>query len=183
DSRSRLVAARTRPAQPVPGRTVEITVEIRPWRHGRGPLRRCRKGPLIWSFSGWRGQDLNLRPSGYEPDELPDCSTPRRESGSIPSREVTLRRESVRRGCLVVADISGYTRDLGGTELEHSRDVLANLVAVVVDALSGSRSGTTQQDPGTRRRDPGDGRLAAERRRRCHPPRTSRAALWRPRPG
>src|ERR1700723_1654781 len=26
----------------------------------------------------WRGEDLNLRPSGYEPDELPDCSTPRR---------------------------------------------------------------------------------------------------------
>ena len=24
-----------------------------------------------------RGQDLNLRPSGYEPDELPGCSTPR----------------------------------------------------------------------------------------------------------
>lgn len=26
-----------------------------------------------------RGQDLNLRPSGYEPDELPGCSTPRHE--------------------------------------------------------------------------------------------------------
>src|SRR5712692_4352466 len=27
---------------------------------------------------GWlRGLDLNQRPSGYEPDELPDCSTPR----------------------------------------------------------------------------------------------------------
>ena len=24
-----------------------------------------------------QGQDLNLRPSGYEPDELPGCSTPR----------------------------------------------------------------------------------------------------------
>ena len=26
-------------------------------------------------LSEWRGEDLNLRPSGYEPDELPDCST------------------------------------------------------------------------------------------------------------
>src|ERR1700760_1914093 len=25
-----------------------------------------------------RGKDLNLRPPGYEPGELPDCSTPRR---------------------------------------------------------------------------------------------------------
>ena len=29
-------------------------------------------------FRDWlRGLDLNQRPSGYEPDELPDCSTPR----------------------------------------------------------------------------------------------------------
>jgi hypothetical protein len=27
-----------------------------------------------------REQDLNLRPSGYEPDELPDCSIPRLKS-------------------------------------------------------------------------------------------------------
>jgi hypothetical protein len=28
----------------------------------------------------WREADLNHRPSGYEPDELPDCSIPRRFS-------------------------------------------------------------------------------------------------------
>ena len=28
-----------------------------------------------------REQDLNLRPSGYEPDELPGCSIPRRTEG------------------------------------------------------------------------------------------------------
>ena len=30
------------------------------------------------AFEGWlRGRDLNPRPLGYEPNELPDCSTPR----------------------------------------------------------------------------------------------------------
>ncbi|CAN0541813.1 unnamed protein product, partial [Ectocarpus sp. 8 AP-2014] len=30
-----------------------------------------------------RGQDLNLRPSGYEPDELPGCSTPRQNTKAV----------------------------------------------------------------------------------------------------
>ena len=36
---------------------------------------------MLWTFlktSELRGQDSNLRPRGYEPRELPGCSTPRR---------------------------------------------------------------------------------------------------------
>ena len=33
---------------------------------------------MLSSYRDWlRGLDLNQGPSGYEPDELPDCSTPR----------------------------------------------------------------------------------------------------------
>ena len=34
---------------------------------------------------------MNLRPSGYEPDELPDCSTPRRRESSIQPHGDALR--------------------------------------------------------------------------------------------
>jgi hypothetical protein len=42
-----------------------------------------------------RGQDLNLRPSGYEPDELPGCSTPRRCGGVCGSGLAARRRPTL----------------------------------------------------------------------------------------
>ncbi len=37
--------------------------------------------------------------------------------------------------CMLIADISGYTRYLAGVELEHSLDVLTDLLDVIVSAL------------------------------------------------
>ena len=44
---------------------------------------RAGSGRSLWYWL--RGQDSNLRPSGYGPDELPDCSTPRHSSSSPPA--------------------------------------------------------------------------------------------------
>jgi hypothetical protein len=43
----------------------------------------------------------------------------------------------VAKGCLVLADIGGYTNYLSGVELEHSHDILADLIGTVTDQLTG----------------------------------------------
>ncbi len=54
----------------------------------------CRHSAENWL----RGLDLNQRPSGYEPDELPGCSTPRLHyadgDGKIKLKDNPCRRES-----------------------------------------------------------------------------------------
>ena len=37
--------------------------------------------------------------------------------------------------CLLIADISGYTRYLAGVEIDHAQDILADLIGTVVSAL------------------------------------------------
>ena len=43
------------------------------------PSEKAKQKSILKLQDAWwlRGPDLNQRPSGYEPDELPDCSTPR----------------------------------------------------------------------------------------------------------
>jgi hypothetical protein len=49
------------------------------WRATGAPQTRKRspQGDLSSKSLWLRGGDLNPRPLGYEPNELPDCSTPR----------------------------------------------------------------------------------------------------------
>ena len=124
--RSRASVSRGRAPSPFAGRVLPGSVR-RPghgagsdplrtglvWRGGawtrRGPrgvsraggCERCAPRPVLCVFCCvWlRGLDLNQRPSGYEPDELPGCSTPRqsrvRRDGMWLRRRRFVRRECV----------------------------------------------------------------------------------------
>ena len=66
-----------------------------------------------------RGVDLNHRPLGYEPNELPDCSTPQfDDSNRVLERQTTRRtseahlrlRESVSRDCIALCRMESLLR-------------------------------------------------------------------------
>ena len=65
-----------------------------------------------------RGVDLNHRPLGYEPNELPDCSTPRiHHNNRIPERQ-TARSEIARFDLASVLQFRALAGvdDLGGID-------------------------------------------------------------------
>ena len=75
---------------------------------------------------------MNLRPSGYEPDELPDCSTPRHELEELQRiwREPLIgqsgpgqrrpARQEVAQGCIGKEDVSVLSMHLAGPAATYS---------------------------------------------------------------
>ena len=85
-----------------------VALRVARGRVGLVPRRTCSSNPSpCWAHKGegpdhlaairafqLRGQDLNLRPSGYEPDELPGCSTPRQRCGGLVPADLLTVKES-----------------------------------------------------------------------------------------
>ena len=53
---------------------------------------------------------------------------------------------SIERGCFLIADVSGYTRYLGGVELDHAQDILADLLGAVVTNTSVMKTAKLEGD-------------------------------------
>ena len=107
--------------KPTHGTTFRPASSLHRLQPGRRPGRRQdrRRKTLAEQRSDqghwWRGRDLNPRPSGYEPDELPDCSTPRR------TRHVTSGTEV------------GQPSEIGQAEAPDRVVLVVDVVVVVSD--------------------------------------------------
>jgi hypothetical protein len=71
-------SARFRSTPPIHGRLLGTVLGTFGPLSGINRVREFPRNSLRSEGWGWlRGLDLNQRPLGYEPNELPDCSTPR----------------------------------------------------------------------------------------------------------
>src|SRR5581483_3099095 len=123
--------------------------------HERELLRRvvrrvhtCPHDGRVDGLSEWRGADAERRRHRRRRGDLsrPDMALLHERGRGRTLKTVqpddpgigTLRHMSGQReGFLMLADVSGYTRFLSGVELDHSRDLIANLLGIVVSETRG----------------------------------------------
>ena len=107
------------PEQNVPLRPCVLALRDR--RHTGGnwtgsKQKAARKSGTLLILNWLRGQDLNLRPLGYEPNELPDCSTPRQWFPDVAAGSAATR------GAIIVARFATVKDP---AELQHGSDYFA----------------------------------------------------------
>lgn len=80
-----------------------------------------------------------MEPKPAEPQpgraRAPDAEASDSRPGATRPAPPGLRLREAEPACLLIADVSGYTSYLQGTELEHAQDVLADLMETVVGSL------------------------------------------------
>ncbi len=112
-----------------------ISIKVRCWRAARRraatvPLflleAKNKKTPVKVLICNWlRGPDSNRRPSGYEPDELPGCSTPRPSDALHDFQIVSSLKKNWLRGPDSNRRPSGYEPDeLPGCSTPRPSDAL-----------------------------------------------------------
>ena len=81
---------------------------------------------------------MNLRPSGYEPDELPDCSTPHQEGRAFYKRAAGPAIEpepaGASRACARLGRIVHVLEEIGGPEAKMLLERISTLGGAAAEA-------------------------------------------------
>jgi hypothetical protein len=104
---------------------------------------------------GWlRGRDLNPRPLGYEPNELPDCSTPRQSQTQLPKDQIRNPKSEIRNPKLMVGlgRVELPTSRLSGVRSNQlsyrPRDSSANTLTALLNAIFAAKKSHTSLECG-----------------------------------